>query len=130
MTILVVMVYVRQSESSLCYPDVRGFSLCVHAFRGFDSAPPPQGEDQVEHRAGFNFVRCGGIVIAHLTTRKDEPLLDGGDALAFLHAFFDALYRVPRLDVDLDLLARQGLDLDEHRLYIYHTGKRYEFILC
>ena len=46
---------------------------------------------------------------------RDVPLLHGGDALLLLEALLDALDRVTGFDVDLNLLARQGLHLDHLR---------------
>lgn len=42
------------------------------------------------------------------------PLLNGRNTLLLLNALLDALNRIIRLDVDFDLLPRQGFDLD-HR---------------
>ena len=53
-------------------------------------------------------VRC-------LRDPPDVPLLDRGDPLLLLQAFLDALDAVTRLDVDFNLLARQGLHLDHLR---------------
>ena len=41
-----------------------------------------------------------------------SPLLDGRDALLLFYTLLDPLDGVGRLDVNLDLLACQGLDLD------------------
>jgi hypothetical protein len=46
--------------------------------------------------------------------RRSAPLLHRRDALLLLHALLDALDRVGRLDVDLDLLPGQRLHLDHH----------------
>lgn len=45
---------------------------------------------------------------AHLFSAVDEPLLHGGDALLLLHLLLDLRHLVVHLDVELNLLARQG----------------------
>ena len=46
----------------------------------------------------------------HLLAAVDEALLDRGDALLLLDLFLDLRHLVVALDVELDLLARQGPD--------------------
>eukprot|EP00230_Micromonas_polaris_P003057 CAMPEP_0119209378 /NCGR_PEP_ID=MMETSP1327-20130426/1420_1 /TAXON_ID=38833 /ORGANISM="Micromonas pusilla, Strain RCC2306" /LENGTH=114 /DNA_ID=CAMNT_0007206195 /DNA_START=56 /DNA_END=400 /DNA_ORIENTATION=- len=86
------------------------------------SAPPPtllaasaQRQHQVKHRPAFDVVVLRSPVIAHLLPAENQPLLDRGDPLLLLQAFLDALDAVTRLDVDFNLLARQGLHLDHLR---------------
>jgi len=68
----------------------------------------------MERRAALEGVVARCLVVDHLLAAVDETLLDGWDALLLLDLLFDLRYLVVALDVELDLLARQGPDLDQH----------------
>lgn len=68
----------------------------------------------MKNGATCNLVFGGCLVIVHLFTTEDEPLLGRRNALLFLHAFFYPLHLVCWFDVDFNLLARERLHLDQH----------------
>eukprot|EP01007_Sphenomonas_quadrangularis_P001841 NODE_2945_length_517_cov_183.089744_g2547_i0.p3 GENE.NODE_2945_length_517_cov_183.089744_g2547_i0~~NODE_2945_length_517_cov_183.089744_g2547_i0.p3 ORF type:complete len:85 (-),score=20.77 NODE_2945_length_517_cov_183.089744_g2547_i0:16-270(-) len=68
---------------------------------------PTEGKNQVENRTSFDVVVLCGLLIGHLPTTKDQPLLWGRNSFLLLHALLDPLDLVGRLDVDLDFLARE-----------------------
>lgn len=68
----------------------------------------------MKNASTFNVVFVGGAVVGELLTAKDEALLLGIDAGLFLDSLLDSPDGVGRVDINLGLIARKQLDLDEH----------------
>eukprot|EP01137_Pigoraptor_chileana_P016148 Opistho-2@72733 len=73
-----------------------------------------QSEHQMQDRSALNLVIGCGLVVVHLLSAEDKTLLCGGNALLLLDAFLHSLDLVGRLNIYLDLFAREGLHFDEH----------------
>eukprot|EP00667_Euglena_gracilis_P032450 EG_transcript_49802 len=86
----------------------------VYVLRAPPSQPAAQGQHEVQHGARLDVVVADCLLVRHLAPSEDEPLLLWGDALLLLHLFLHPLDLVVGVDVDLDLFAGQGLDLDKH----------------
>ena len=101
---------------SLCLLLSPFFSFCfvLHSGPSSSAAATAKGKNQVQHRPALHVVVPRLLLVGHLFPGKDQPLLRGGDPLLLLDALLDARDGVGGLDVDLDLLAREGLDLDHH----------------
>lgn len=108
-------------------------SVCVCVFR-LDGLAASQRQHQMEHGAALHLVVGSGLIVipaqggdlslsrnaqqqtetnrrshAHLFAGEDQPLLLRRNALLLLDALLDAVHLVGGLDVDLDLLAGEGL---------------------
>lgn len=68
----------------------------------------------MQNTSAFNVVFVGGAVVGELLTAKDEALLFGIDAGFLLDSLLDSPDGVGGIDVNLGLIAREELDLDEH----------------
>ncbi|CAL1396275.1 unnamed protein product [Linum trigynum] len=78
-------------------------------------APPlPECEHEMKNVAGFNFVVLPGLVIRHLLSFEDQPLLVRRDSFHLLHFHLYPCNRVVQVHVDTNLFPRQRLHLD-HR---------------
>jgi hypothetical protein len=56
----------------------------------------------------------GGLVVGHLLSAMDESLLNRRNTLLLLNLLLDLRDLVLRLNIELDLLASQCSDLDQH----------------
>lgn len=68
----------------------------------------------MKDRAAGDFVFGGSLIIVHLFTTKNEPLLCRRNAFLLLNAFLDPLNLVCWLNIDFDLLAGERFYLDQH----------------
>lgn len=68
-----------------------------------------QSQHQVEDGATQYLVISCCLLIVHLFTTVDEPLLLWGNSLFLLHTLFDSLHLVCGFNVNLNLLSRQRL---------------------
>jgi len=75
---------------------------------------PSKRKNQMQRRSPLKTILCCSLVVGHLLPTKDKTLLYRRDTLFFLDFFFDLRDLVLGLDVQLDLLAGQCSDLDEH----------------
>jgi 5-keto 4-deoxyuronate isomerase len=78
----------------------------------------------VQGVAGDEVVLGGGLVVGHLLAAVDEALLDGGDTLLLLDLFLDLRDLVVHLDIELNLLAGQRSNLDQHDGLYLGVGAR------
>lgn len=68
----------------------------------------------MEGGAALEGVFGGCLVVYHLFTTVDQPLLNGRNTLLLFDLLLDLGDLVGRLDIELDLLAREGAHLDLH----------------
>ena len=64
----------------------------------------------MQSAAAFQPVFLARLILGHLLSLENQPLLHGWNAFLLLHAFLDLGYRVIGLDVDFDLATGEGTD--------------------